>query len=266
MLSGVQGFLLSRVTAQDNGQYGLFPTHSSDGVIERCQASGHNDTGIYVGQSHDVTVRQSVAFANVNGIEFENSQDLRALSNETYDNVVGILVVLLPGLDVKTTTDVLVSGNRVHDNNHVNFAPAGDLASFVPSGSGILVVGAKHTRLVENTVTGNQFTGIALGSTLLLGALAGLPPSAFQDIDPDPAHVQIAENTVLGNGRNVPDSAVAGGGSPVGRVRHGQLLGGESVQDELPRRAAGLQLRSGADTGCTSNEQIGSQLVACDMR
>jgi len=32
----------------------------------------------------------------VNGIEFENSQRVRGVANETYDNVVGILVVILP--------------------------------------------------------------------------------------------------------------------------------------------------------------------------
>src|SRR5437899_1784544 len=145
LLSGVNGFLISEVTAQDNGEYGLFPVHSSHGVIERCRASGHNDTGIYVGQSHDVIVRHSVAFGNVNGIEFENSQRVRGVANETYDNVVGILVVVLPGLDVKTTSDVLVAGNRVHDNNHPNFAPPGDLASLVPTGTGILI----HCRLAR---------------------------------------------------------------------------------------------------------------------
>jgi parallel beta-helix repeat protein len=203
-LDGVDGFLLSRVTAQDNGEYGLFPVHSSHGVIERCRTSGHNDTGIYVGQSHDIVVRNSVAFANVNGIEFENSQRLRAFGNETYDNVVGILVVLLPGLDVKTTSDNLVADNKVHDNNHVNFAPAGDLASFVPTGSGILVIGAKRTRVERNVITGNRFTGIGVASTLALGALAGLPPSAFADIQPDPAQVRIVDNAVTGNGGAPP--------------------------------------------------------------
>src|SRR5439155_602344 len=130
LLSGVNGFLISGVTAQDNGEYGLFPVHSSHGVIERCRASGHNDTGIYVGQSHDVIVRHSVAFGNVNGIEFENSQRVRGVANETYDNVVGILVVVLPGLDVKTTSDVLVAANRVPGNgtaSPIPFLPAVDL-------------------------------------------------------------------------------------------------------------------------------------------
>jgi len=199
-LSGIHGFLLSEVTAQDNGEYGLFPVHSSDGVIERCRASGHDDTGIYVGQDTGVTVRQSVTFANVNGIEFENSHHVRALGNEAYDNVVGILVVLLPGLDVKTSSDVLVSGNRVHDNNHSNFAPPGDLASFVPTGSGILVVGADRVKVQDNTVTGNQFVGIGVASTLVLGELAGLPPEAFGDIEPDPDFDRVRDNVVTGNG------------------------------------------------------------------
>ena len=204
LLRGVNGFLISGVTAQNNGEYGLFPVHSSHGIIERCRASGHNDTGIYVGQSHDVTVRHSVTFENVNGIEFENSQGVRGIANETYDNVVGILVVVLPGLDVKTTSDVLLAGNRVRNNNHPNFAPPGDLASFVPSGSGILIVGADRATVEGNEVSGNQFTGIAVGSTLLLGALAGLPPEAFADIEPNPDHAVIRNNRVTGNGTASP--------------------------------------------------------------
>jgi parallel beta-helix repeat protein len=198
-LNGVHGFLLSDVTAQDNGEYGLFPVHSSDGLIERCRASGHNDTGIYVGQDTNITVRSSVTFANVNGIEFENSHFVRAIGNDAYDNVVGILVVLLPGLDVKTSSDVLVERNRVHDNNHPNFAPPGDLASFVPTGSGILIVGADRVTVERNLVTGNQFTGIGVASTLVLGQLAGLPPEAFGDIEPDPDNDRIVQNRVVGN-------------------------------------------------------------------
>src|SRR5205814_4051494 len=110
----------------------------------------------------------------------------------------------LPGLDVKTTSDVLVAGNLVHDNNHPNFAPPGDLASFVPSGSGILIVGADRATVEGNAVSGNQFTGIAVGSTLLLGALAGLPPEAFADIEPNPDHARIVRNTVTGNGGASP--------------------------------------------------------------
>jgi hypothetical protein len=114
--------------------------------------------------------------------------------------VVGILVVLLPGLDAKTSDDILVAGNRVRDNNHANFAPPGDLASFVPTGSGILVVGADHVTVADNMVTGNRFVGIGVASTLVLGQLAGLPPEAFGDIEPDPDFDRILRNVVVRNG------------------------------------------------------------------
>ena len=203
-LDHVDGFLLSNVRAEHNGEYGLFPVFSSHGVIENCAASGHSDTGIYVGQSDHVTIRGNVANANVNGIEIENSSHVVAEDNESFDNVAGILVVLLPGLDVKTSSTIRVHGNRVHDNNHPNFATPGELESFVPSGAGILIVGTDRTTVTDNIVTGNQFTGIAVGSTLLLGALAGLPPEAFADIEPNPDGARIAGNTVTGNGGASP--------------------------------------------------------------
>jgi parallel beta-helix repeat protein len=204
LLVGVDGFTLSGITATDNGDYGLFPVFSSHGTIRNCRASGHRDTGIYIGQSRDVTLSGNVTFGNVNGIEVENASDIRVTANETYDNVAGILVVLLPGLDAKTAADIVVAGNRVHDNNHVNFGTPGELESFVPPGSGILVVGADRVTVQANAVGGNHFVGIGVGSSLLLGALAGLPPEAFADIEPDPDGARVLGNHASGNGGASP--------------------------------------------------------------
>jgi parallel beta-helix repeat protein len=200
----VDGFLLLKVRAVNDGEYGIFPVRSSHGAIVNCSANGHSDTGIYVGQSDHVVMSANVAWGNVNGLEIENSSFIGADHNESYDNVAGILVVLLPGLGVKTSSDILVAANRVHDNNHPNFAAPGEIEAFVPSGSGILVVGADRTTVTENLVTGNHFTGIAVGSTLLLGTLAGLPPEAFADIEPNPDAARIVRNTVTGNGGASP--------------------------------------------------------------
>ena len=43
-----------------------------------------------------------------------------------------------------------------------------------------------------------------MGSTLLLGTLAGLPPAAFADIEPNPDHAVIRGNQVMGNGTASP--------------------------------------------------------------
>jgi parallel beta-helix repeat protein len=204
LLVRVDGFLLSGVITEGNGIYGLFPVVSSDGVIEFSSATGHADAGIYVGVSEGIVVRRNVAFGNVIGFEIENSSNVRVVGNDTYDNTAGMLIVLLPGLSVTVSEDVVVSGNRVHDNDRPNFAEPGALAAAVPTGSGVLVVGTDRTIVTDNEVTGNDFVGIGLGSTLLLGALAGLPPEAFEGIEPNPDGARILNNVVTGNGAAPP--------------------------------------------------------------
>jgi len=200
----VDGFTLSHVTAINNGEYGLFPVLSSNGTIEHCSASGHSDTGIYVGQSTHITMEFNTAFANVNGLEVENCSNIIVQKNHSYDNVCGILSVLLPGLTIKTSSEILIADNHVHDNNHINFAEPGGFEAFVPSGSGILVVGTDHTTVQDNKVRDNNFTGIAVVSTLAIGALAGLPPAAFADIEPNPDNTKIIENDLFHNGAAPP--------------------------------------------------------------
>ena len=237
-LVGIDGFLLSRVTARDNGSYGLFPVRSSNGVIEHSIASGHGDAGLYVGQSRSVTMRQNVTYGNVVGIEASNSSDIKLLANESYDNTNGILVVLLPGRQIKTAADILVAGNKVHDNNRANFADPEDLVAAVPPGTGILLVGVDRTKAEGNTVTGNTFIGLGVGSTLILAALAGIPPNAFADIEPNPDGVRVRDNIVTGNGTAspvpiLPPADLLWDGSGTGNCWSGNTFGA-SVPPALP--------------------------------
>lgn len=205
VLSHVNGFLLSHVTAINNGEYGLFPVFSTNGVIEGCEAFGHSDTGIYVGQSSGVAINENEAHDNVNGIEIENCTNVVADKNHSYHNVVGIMSVLLPGLVEKHSANIVISKNEVEDNNHDNFAHTGELESFVPSGSGILVVGSDNTLVSDNHVTGHKFVGIAVVSTLILAALnPALPPDAFAGIEPNPDGVKVIGNHLENNGYNPP--------------------------------------------------------------
>ncbi len=235
LLTGVDRFLLHRVTAVDDGEYGLFPVFSSHGLVVGCIASGHSDTGIYVGQSTDVVVGGSKAFGNVNGIEIENSSRMAVLGNETSGNTLGILVDLLPGLDVTRSSGVLVRGNRVHDNNLPNTAPSG-LAQLVPTGIGILVLGVDEVRVEENAVTGNKTVGIALVSSAVLEQL-GVPVAG---IEPDPDGVQVERNLVLGNGTSpaptdpFPGVDLLWDGSGTGNCWRNNLFG-TSFPTPLPR-------------------------------
>ena len=194
ILTGVDGFYLAHIHAVNNGEYGIFPVFCSHGIIEYCTASGHADTGIYVGQSSDVVIRFNEVFDNVNGIESENAHNILITLNNAHDNSLGIFADLLPGLTVTTSSNIQIIANIVKNNNHPNFADPSDLAAAVPSGVGILVLGAYLALVERNLVSGNNFTGITVFSTLVLGALAGLPPEAFAGIDPNPDGTKIRSN------------------------------------------------------------------------
>jgi parallel beta-helix repeat protein len=200
LLVGVDGFRLARVRTERNGEYGLFPVRSAHGVIENCTATGHADTAIYVGESSDVEIRTSVASANVAGFEIENSTRVSLTQSRSFDNTIGILVSLLPGLPVMTSGDILVARDQVENNNRPNFGNPEDIVALLPSGSGIIVIGPDRVTVSNNTVTSNHSTGIALGSALILTQLAGLPPDVFAGTDPTPDHARIEFNEAIGNG------------------------------------------------------------------
>jgi parallel beta-helix repeat protein len=201
LLVAVDGFQLSRVRTENNGEYGLFPVRSAHGVIEECSATGHADTGIYVGQSSDVVIRKSVAWGNVAGFELENSTRVTVEHSEAYGNSVGVLVSLVPGLPIMTATENRVAHNLIRDNNLPNFGDPDDLAGLLPSGTGILVVGPDRVTVEHNTVTHNVSTGVAVVSASILAALAGLPDDVFGDVDPNSDDIVVQHNETVDNGR-----------------------------------------------------------------
>ena len=107
-------------TTNDNAEYGIFPSHCGAGTIIKNTATGSNDTGIYIGQSHDVRVDHNLATGNVSGFEIENSSNVRLDHNESTGNTGGILSFTLPGLDVPSNHDNRIDHNNSHDNNKAN--------------------------------------------------------------------------------------------------------------------------------------------------
>jgi hypothetical protein len=94
----------------------------------------------------------------------------------------------------------------VEGNNHLNFSQPPEMESVLPSGIGILIVGADQTMVDDNHVMDNQLAGIALVSTLIIGQLANIPMEYFADIEPNPDGTKITGNKVKGNGFNPPQN------------------------------------------------------------
>jgi len=204
-LDSADNYIISHVKAINNKDYGIFPVHSKHGLIEFCIVSGSSDTGIYVGQSSDVKIQFNTAFANVQGLEVENSSNVDVAFNQSYNNVCGLSVTLLPGKDVKTSSNIHVYLNHFYNNNHINFGEPDELEANIPVGIGVLLLGTDQTVVENNTITGNDFTGVVVFSTLVLSVIAGVPPEEILgDIEPNPDSNVILGNLLKNNGSNPP--------------------------------------------------------------
>jgi parallel beta-helix repeat protein len=192
-LRGVDGFAIRDAVYVGNEEYAIFPVCSQNGVIEGNDVAGTDDAAIYVGNSHDVVVEHNHATDSTVGIEIENSTGVVVRANTAIANTSGIVTFVLPGLAVPVTEDVLVERNVVMHNNRPNpVLPDEDPVGSIPTGTGILTVGADRVTVRDNEVVGNDSGGIAVIAL----------PFANPDprVDPFPDGNQVVGNVVLANG------------------------------------------------------------------
>ena len=145
-----------------NGAYGLYPVESTDVLIDGCVAIGASDAGIYVGQSKNIIVRNSVAQYNVAGIEIENSYYADVYDNLSSHNTGGILVFDLPDLPQQGGHHVRVFRNKVIDNDTDNFAPEGNIVGEVPRGTGIIIQANSDVEVFDNDISGNGTVNVSI--------------------------------------------------------------------------------------------------------
>jgi cytochrome c peroxidase len=199
----VDDWLIDGVSTNGNLEYGIFPSHCGAGRVTRSIATGANDTGIYIGQSHDVRVDHNVATDNVSGFEIENCTGVELDHNLAYWNTGGILSFTLPFLDVKVNDGNRVHHNESRDNNRENSClDPEDAVCGVPRGTGILLLATDRNEVSHNEVTNNDSFGIAVANFCVAN---NLPPAACDllDIDPDPDGNVVSHNEVTGNGGDV---------------------------------------------------------------
>ena len=167
----VDGIIFRKIKAEwthgansKNGGYGLYPVQCDNVLIENCVARGASDAGIYVGQSNKVIVKNNIAYENVAGIEIENTSYADVYGNEAYNNTGGLLIFDLPDLIKKKGGFCRAYDNNIHDNNHINFAPKGNIVGKVPQGTGVMIMAANNVELFNNSISNNITVGTAVVS------------------------------------------------------------------------------------------------------
>ena len=147
---------------ETNGAYGIYPVESSDVLIDSVYVRGASDAGIYVGQSKNIVVRDSIAMENVAGIEIENCYDADVHDNVATRNTGGILVFDLPSLPQQGGHNVRVFDNMVNDNSTPNFAPKDNIVASVPTGTGVLVMANSRVEVFDNMLADNGTANVMI--------------------------------------------------------------------------------------------------------
>lgn len=178
-----------------NGTYAIYPVQCKNVMIDEVIASHSRDAGIYVGQSENIIVKNSLAFGNVAGIEIENCDNAEVFGNVARDNSGGILVFNLPGLPKADGAKTKIYDNDIIENNHENFATAtgeganGNTVTMIPPGSGVILLAAKEVEIYNNRILRNKTTGVAIASYQITGF-----PSEAPNWSPYTSEIYIHDN------------------------------------------------------------------------
>jgi plastocyanin len=159
----VFGYRGSYLTAFNDGEYGLFAYDSVYGQFDHSYASGHPDSGFYVGQCFPCHAVVTDVLAERNALGFSGTNAggrLFVVNSEWRDNMSGIVPNTLDSETLAPQRDAVIAGNWVHDNNNED-APAFDL-QYPSFGTGILVNGGRDNFVTQNLVEDHVNFGIAL--------------------------------------------------------------------------------------------------------
>jgi len=124
---------------------------------------GASDAGIYVGQSEFVHVKNCLVQECVAGCEIGNCKSTDVYDNEFRNNAGGLLIFDMPNLPViPNGYKTRVYNNFIHDNNHSNFAPSGNIVANVPPGSGVIVLSASEAEIFNNEIKDNNIMSLGI--------------------------------------------------------------------------------------------------------
>jgi plastocyanin len=159
----VDGYRGSYLTASGNGNYGIYVIDSVHGQFDHSYASGHPDSGFYVGQCQPCHALVTDVLAERNAIGYSGTNaggDLTITRSEWRNNMAGLVPNTLDSELYPPQRGVTITDNWVHDNNNRD-APAKEL-TYPAFGQGILITGGVDNLVQGNRVEDHETFGIAV--------------------------------------------------------------------------------------------------------
>ena len=195
-----KGYKASHVTAYNNGDYGVYAFNSTDGVFEKIYASGHPDSGIYIGQCYpcNALIYDSVVEGNALGYSGTNAGGHLYIYNNIWrDNMSGIIPNTLDSELNPPGRETTIVGNLVVDNN--NYEAPANRFGLVAQGMGIVMPGRVGDIVEKNIVVNHDKYGLVASPMLDVNLYFS-------------QHVQIKNNIIMDSGYT--DLALAGPWGP----------------------------------------------------
>ncbi|NVJ86255.1 MAG: right-handed parallel beta-helix repeat-containing protein [Algoriphagus sp.] len=239
-----------------NGTYALYPVQCKNVLIDECIAAHSRDAGIYVGQSENIIVKNSLAYGNVAGIEIENCDNAEVFGNTARNNSGGILVFNLPGLPKSDGRGTKIYNNQIIENNHKNFAtpmgegPNGNTVTMIPPGSGVVLLAAKEVEIFDNEILRNKTVGVAVASYQITGF-----PTDAPNWSPYTSEVYIHDNT-YDRSKGMPDLTRELGQLISLYNAHGKAKTQDIVYDGIVDKSRGTNIIDNPMNICISEPKI----------
>ncbi|MWG34967.1 plastocyanin [Halomarina oriensis] len=225
--SSVSGWRGSYLTAYNNQVYGIYNIASQHGRYDNCYASGHTDSGFYIGQCKPchAVIEHVRSEHNAIGYSGTNAGGYLTVRDSVWRNNMGGIVPNSLDSEADPPQDsARIENNLVESNNNAD-APD-ESFGYAAFGTGINVAGGINNEVVGNTVRDHANFGIVA------------VPMIDENLYP-PRGNRFVDNDVSGSGRadlaigapedggNVFEDNVAGSSRPGGLDGGTRLVGGD---------------------------------------
>lgn len=157
------GYRASYVTAYNNGDYGVYAFDSGAGRFDRSYASGHADSGFYIGPCDpcNAVIENVIARDNAIGYSGTNAGGRLVIRDSVWsENMVGIVPSTLDSEALAPQRDVTIVRNVVTRNGNRGAPVKGRL--FALFGNGILLLGGNRNVVAHNVVEDHPHAGIVV--------------------------------------------------------------------------------------------------------
>ncbi|WP_251093073.1 right-handed parallel beta-helix repeat-containing protein [Streptomyces sp. Caat 7-52] len=175
---GTDRLAVERVTADDNGQWGIADEHSTRAVFRGNTARGNGDAGLFLANnvqaeegatnSRGTLVAGNHVEGNRIGVTVRRLRNVSVLRNHVIGNCAGVFVV---GDENKPKTSAVTIGYNLVERNN-KYCPKTARLPYL-KGSGIVLTGTEKALVMMNAVTGHSGKSPLSGGIVLFKSFVG---------------------------------------------------------------------------------------------